>query len=188
MAPSISGKKVAFIATTGVEQSELAQPWQAVKDAGGEPTLISLETGSITSLKSDWDRGDDFEVDLEITAANPDDFQALVLPGGTLNADALRTNTDVRTFVRAFFDQHKPVSAICHAPWILIDAGVVEGRRMTSVKSVETDLKNAGADWVDEEVVVDAGLTTSRTPDDLDAFCAKTIEEIAEGKHADQTA
>ncbi|MGC5614963.1 type 1 glutamine amidotransferase domain-containing protein [Georgenia sp. Z1491] len=188
MAPNISGKKVAFIATTGVEQSELAQPWKAVTDAGGEPTLISLEPGTVTSLKFDWDRGEDFEVDLEITAANPDDYQALVLPGGTLNADALRTSTEVRTFVRAFFDQHKPVAAICHAPWILIDAGVVDGRRMTSVKSVEIDLKNAGADWVDEEVVVDAGLTTSRTPADLAAFCAKVVEEIAEGKHSGQTA
>ncbi|MGC5629269.1 type 1 glutamine amidotransferase domain-containing protein [Georgenia sp. Z1344] len=188
MAPSISGKKVAFIATNGVEQSELAEPWAAIEKAGGEPTLISLESGTITALRHDWDRGDDFTVDLEILAANPDDFQALVLPGGTLNADALRGNSDVRTFVRAFFDQHKPVSAICHAPWILIDAGVVEGRRLTSVPTVSTDLKNAGAQWVDEEVVVDAGLMTSRTPADLAAFCAKTVEEIAEGKHSDQTA
>ena len=120
--------------------------------------------------------------------AKAEDFDGLVMPGGTLNADAMRVNKDAQAFVRAFFEQHKPVAAICHAPWTLIEAGVVEGRRLTSYPSLKTDLKNAGAQWVDEEVVVDNGLTTSRSPDDLDAFNAKVVEELSEGKHEDQTA
>ena len=137
---------------------------------------------------SDWDPGESFEVNTTVKDAKAEDFDGLVMPGGTLNADAMRVNKDAQAFVRAFFEQHKPVAAICHAPWTLIEAGVVEGRRLTSYPSLKTDLKNAGAQWVDEEVVVDNGLTTSRTPDDLDAFNAKLVEELSEGKHEDQTA
>ena len=139
-------------------------------------------------MKSDWEHGESFEVNTTVKDAKAEDFDGLVMPGGTLNADALRINKDAQAFVRAFFEQHKPVAAICHAPWTLIEAGVVEGRRLTSYPSLKTDLKNAGAQWVDEEVVVDNGLTTSRSPDDLDAFNANLVEELSEGKHEDQTA
>lgn len=188
MAESITGKKVAFVSADGVEPSELSQPWEAVKAAGGQPVLISQKTGTITAKDKGEGSPETFDVDLAISDAKAQDYDALVLPGGTVASDKLRTNEDVISFVRDFFTAHKPVAAICHAPWLLIEAEVVKGRRMTSVKAVATDLKNAGAQWVDEEVVVDNGLTTSRTPDDLDAFCAKVVEEIAEGKHSGQTA
>ena len=156
--------------------------------AGATPVLVSPKSGTITAMQSDWDHGESFEVNTTVKDAKAEDFDGLVMPGGTLNADALRIDKDAQAFVRAFFEQHKPVAAICHAPWTLIEAGVVEGRRLTSYPSLKTDLKNAGAQWVDEEVVVDNGLTTSRTPDDLDAFNAKLVEELGEGKHEDQTA
>ena len=184
----LTGKKVAFLATKGVEQVELTSPWEAVLAAGGTPSLVSLEKDTVTAMQQDWEHGDSFSVDLHVSQARAEDFDGLVMPGGTLNADALRADEDVLSFVRGFFSQHKPVAAICHAPWTLIDAGVVEGRKMTSYSSLATDLKNAGAAWVDEEVVVDSGLTTSRTPDDLDAFNAKLVEELAEGRHEGQTA
>ena len=184
----LTGKKVAFLATKGVEQVELTSPLEAVLAAGGTPSLVSLEKDTVTAMQQDWEHGDSFSVDLHVSQARAEDFDGLVMPGGTLNADALRADEDVLSFVRGFFSQHKPVAAICHAPWTLIDAGVVEGRKMTSYSSLATDLKNAGAAWVDEEVVVDSGLTTSRTPDDLDAFNAKLVEELAEGRHEGQTA
>lgn len=187
-AARLAGKKVAFLATKGVEQVELTSPWEAVLAAGATPSLISLEKDSITAMNQDWEHGDDFTVDVHVSEAKAEDFDGLVMPGGTLNADALRADDDVLEFVRGFFTQHKPVAAICHAPWTLINAGVVEGRKLTSYSSLSQDLKNAGATWVDEEVVVDAGLTTSRNPGDLDAFNAKLIEELAEGEHEDQTA
>lgn len=184
---NLTGKNVAFIATNGVEQIELTSPWEAIKNAGGKPVLVSPESGSITAMQGDWEHGDSFTVDQEVSSASSDDFDALVMPGGTLNGDTLRTDEDVLRFVTGFFKQHKPVASICHAPWTLINAGVVDGRRMTSVDKLEVDLKNAGAQWVNEEVVVDAGLTTSRNPGDLEAFNDKMLEEIAEGKHAEQT-
>ncbi|QCU77623.1 type 1 glutamine amidotransferase [Citricoccus sp. SGAir0253] len=184
----LQGKTIAFLATRGVEQVELTSPWEAVEAAGGRPVLVSPESGTITAMQGDWEHGDTFTVDREAAAASSAEFDGLVMPGGTLNADALRVDEDVRAFVRGFFDEHKPVAAICHAPWTLINAGVVSGRRLTSYHSLSEDLRNAGATWVDEEVVVDQGLTTSRNPGDLDAFNAKLVEEFAEGRHAGQTA
>ena len=183
----ISGKKVAFLLTDGVEQVELTSPWNAVKDAGGVPTLVSLSTGTVQGFDG-VDKGETFTVDLAVADANASDFDALVLPGGVVNADFLRVDKDAQAFAKAFFAAHKPVAAICHAAWLLIEAGVVSGRDMTSYPSLATDLKNAGANWSDEEVVVDQGLVTSRNPGDLPAFNDKVVEEIAEGEHAGQHA
>lgn len=187
MTDHLTGQTIAFVATSGVEQVELTSPWEAVKAAGATPVLVSDKSDTITAMQGDWDHGDAFAVDRHISDARVEDFDSVVLPGGTLNGDALRTNEEVLDFVRGFFAAEKPVAAICHGPWLLINAGVVEGRTVTSVDKVAIDLKNAGANWVDQEVVVDNGLTTSRTPDDLDAFNAKLIEEAAEGKHRQQT-
>ena len=183
MTENIDGKKVAFLLTDGFEDSELTSPWGAVTSAGGQATLVSPADGTVTGKN-----GHEQSVDLDVASAQADRFDALVLPGGVVNADHLRMDDRAVAFVRAFFTQHKPVSVICHGAWILADAGVLEGRTLTSYPSLKTDLRNAGATWVDEEVVVDQGLTSSRTPDDLPAFNAKTVEEIAEGQHADQTA
>lgn len=180
MTADITGKKVAFLLTHGVEQPELTEPWAAVKGAGGIPTLVSLEAGSVTAMKGDWDHGDSFDVDVVVTDARADDYAALVLPGGTINADTLRGNSDAQAFVKAFFAADKPVAAICHAPWILIDAGLASGRTLTSYSSVSTDLKNAGATWKDAEVVVDGTLVTSRTPDDLPAFNEALLTQVSQ--------
>ncbi len=179
----LSGKRIAFLATDGYEDSELTSPWQAVKDAGAEPVMIAPGEGSIEGKN-----GHTQPVDLVASQADAADFEALVLPGGVVNADHLRMDADAVAFAKAFFEQHKPVGAICHAAWTLIEAGVVEGRTLTSYPSLATDLRNAGATWVDEEVVVDEGLVSSRTPDDLPAFNAKVVEEVAEGRHAGQRA
>ncbi|MET3369706.1 MULTISPECIES: type 1 glutamine amidotransferase domain-containing protein [Paenarthrobacter] len=184
---NITGKKVAFLLTDGVEQVELTSPWQAVKDAGGEPTLVAPSKGKLQGFNG-VEKGDTFDVDLAVADANASDFDALVLPGGVVNADHLRVDKDAQNFTRAFFEQHKPVASICHGPWILIEAGVIKGRNVTSYHTLQTDLKNAGANWTDEEVVVDQGLVTSRNPDDLPAFNSKVVEEISEGQHAGQTA
>jgi len=184
MAP-LDGKRVAFVATDGVEQIELTRPWDAIKDAGGTPELVSIESGKIQGFNH-LDKADTFDVDRTAAEADVGDYDGLVLPGGVANPDTLRTDEDVVRFVRAFFEAGKPVAAICHAPWTLIEADVVKGRTITSWPSLRTDLRNAGANWVDEEVHVDEGLTTSRKPDDLGAFCAKAVEEIAEGVHAGQ--
>jgi protease I len=185
MAGELEGKTIAFLATEGVEQVELTEPWKAVEDAGGTAELISLEPGVVQAFNH-LDRGDTFSVDHIAAQADPGRYGGLVLPGGVANPDFLRADEDAVGFVRAFFDQGKPVAAICHGPWTLIEAGVVKGRTLTSWPSLRTDLRNAGATWVDEEVHVDQGLVTSRRPDDLPAFCAKLVEEIAEGKHEGQ--
>ncbi len=159
---------------------ELDEPWQALVEAGAEPTLVSLAAGSITAYDH-IEAGDSRTVDVTLADADPDTFDALVLPGGVINGDFVRADADAVAFVSAFFDADKPVAAICHAPWVLIEADVVRGRRMTSWPSLQTDLRNAGADWVDEEVVVDGNLTTSRNPDDLPAFTKTMLEEFAAG-------
>ena len=187
MSNRLEGKNIAFLATDGVEQIELTRPWEAVRDAGAEVTLVSLETGSIRGYNH-LDAADSFTVDRTVDEADASDFDGLVLPGGVANPDALRTDERAVAFVRDFFEQSKPVAAICHAPWMLVEADVVRGRKLTSWPSLETDIRNAGGHWVDEEVVVDEGLVTSRKPDDLDAFCDKTVEELCEGRHAGQTA
>ena len=183
MTENISGKKVAFLLTDGFEDSELTSPWQAVVDAGAEAVLVSPEIGTISGKN-----GHEQQVDVRSADASSTKFDALMLPGGVVNADHLRMDADSVAFARTFFEEHKPVGVICHGAWILIEAGVVKGRELTSYPSLKTDLINAGANWVDEEVVVDSGFVSSRTPDDLPAFNAKFVEEIAEGEHAGQTA
>jgi protease I len=178
----LDGKKVAFLAADGVEQVELTEPWDALKSEGAQPELISLEDGQIQAFNH-LDHGDKLDVDKKVADADANDYDALVLPGGVANPDFLRMDENAVAFVRAFFQAGKPVGAICHAPWTLIDAGVAKGMTLTSWPSLRTDLRNAGANWVDEEVHVDKGLTTSRKPDDLPAFNAKIIEEFAEGRH-----
>jgi protease I len=185
MAGELDGKRVAFLATEGVEQIELTEPWKAVEEAGATPELISLEPGTVQAFNH-LDKGDTFPVDHTAAEADARRYDALVLPGGVANPDFLRSDRDAVGFVRAFFDQAKPVAAICHGPWTLIEAGVAKGRTVTSWPSLQTDLRNAGATWVDEEVHVDEGLVTSRKPDDLPAFCAKLVEEFAEGEHEGQ--
>jgi len=169
---------VAVLATDGVEQVELDRPWQALEEAGAEPELVSLEAGTITAFDH-VDKAGKKQVDATLSEADPDDYAALVLPGGVVNGDAIRADADAVAFVKAFFDSGKPVAAICHAPWVLVEADVVRGRRMTSWPSLQTDLRNAGAHWVDEELVIDGNLITSRKPDDLDAFTTAMVEEFA---------
>jgi protease I len=185
MGEQLKDKKVAFLATDGVEQVELTEPWKAVEQEGGQPELVSLEEGEIQGFEH-LDKADTFEVHHAVSDVSADDYDGLVLPGGVANPDALRTDEDAVSFVRAFFEAGKPVAAICHAPWTMVEADVVRGRKLTSWPSLQTDIRNAGGEWVDEEVVVDAGLVTSRKPDDLPAFCDKAVEEICEGRHEEQ--
>ncbi|HUG46959.1 MAG TPA: type 1 glutamine amidotransferase domain-containing protein [Candidatus Limnocylindria bacterium] len=187
MRDQLNGKKIAFIAADGVEQIELERPWKAAREAGAQVELVSLKSGQIQGVHG-MDKGDTFKVDRTVADVTADEYDGLVIPGGVKNPDLLRMNADAVAFTRRFFEQHKPVAAICHAPWLLVEADVVRGRTLTSYPSLKTDIRNAGGQWVDEEVHVDAGLVTSRRPDDLDAFCRKMVEEIAEGRHERQTA
>jgi protease I len=181
----LKNKRVAIVATDGVEQAELLEPRKALEDAGAKTEVISIKAGKIKGWNmTDW--GQEIAVDKTIDSVHAADYDALLLPGGAMNPDKLRRNPDVLKFVVAFFDAGKPVGAICHGPWVLIDAGVARGRKLTSYESIQSDLKNAGAFWVDEQVVVDQGLVTSRKPDDIPAFNKKLIEEIGEGVHQGQ--
>jgi protease I len=186
-ATSIKGKRVAFLATDGVEEVEYTEPRKAVESAGGTAELVSIKGGEIQAVNH-MDKAGTYAVDKQVSDADPAEYDALVLPGGVANPDFLRADPDAVRFVRDFFTAGKPVAAICHGPWTLIEAGVVDGRTLTSWPSLRTDLANAGATWVDEQVYVDNGLVTSRKPDDLPAFCDKMLEEIAEGAHEKQTA
>jgi len=182
VANELSGKKVAILVEKGFEQIELTEPRQALEQAGAQTQIISPQQGNVKGWnRTEW--GDDFPVDVPLESANPNDYDALLLPGGVMNPDKLRMNEKAVQFVGAFFQAGKPVAAICHGPWTLIDAGVVEGRTLTSYPSMKADLTNAGANWVDREVVVDNGLVTSRRPADIPAFNKKMVEEFAEGKH-----
>jgi protease I len=183
MAGELDGKRIAiFTAPEGVEQVELTTPVQRLTQAGAELELVSFGSEKVQMMHH-LDKGDTKPVDVQLDEVDPDRYDGLVLPGGVANPDMARTNPDAVAFVRSFFEHGKPVAAICHAPWMLVEANVVRGRRLTSYPSLQTDIRNAGGEWVDEQVVTDNGLVTSRKPDDLDAFCDKAIEEFGEGEH-----
>ncbi len=181
----LSGKKIAFLVAPGFEQVELTEPWKVVENAGGKPELVSIKSGKIYAMNH-HDKGDTFKVDKTVDQVSVDAYVGLVLPGGVINPDMLRTDRKAVAFVRDFFEASKPVAAICHGPWTLVEADVVRGRTLTSWPSLQTDIRNAGGTWVDEQVHVDNGLVTSRKPDDLPAFCKKMIEEFSEGIHKAQ--
>ncbi|MGN6558251.1 MAG: type 1 glutamine amidotransferase domain-containing protein [Solirubrobacterales bacterium] len=188
MSDRLQGKKIAFLMSNeGAEQVELTEPLKAVREAGAEAELLAPEAGEIQAFNH-LDKGDTFDVDRPVGEADASEYDGLVLPGGVANPDQLRTKEEALEFVRDFFEAGKPVGVICHGPWTLIDAGVAKGRTLTSWLSLQTDLRNAGAEWVDEEVHVDQGLVSSRKPDDLEAFCSKIVEEFAEGVHEGQHA
>jgi protease I len=187
MSDSLKGKRVAILATEGFEYSELTEPKKALEDAGAKTQVISPKEGKIQGWnKSDW--GDSVSVDVALNSADPNDYDALLLPGGVMNPDKLRMEPAAVQFVKSFFEARKPVAAICHGPWMLVEADVVHGRRLTSWPSLKTDIRNAGGQWTDEEVITDQGLVTSRKPADIPAFNRKIIEEFAEGKHKAQHA
>lgn len=175
----VTGKKFAVLTTNGVEQVELTSPISAIREHGGIAAIVSPQPEQIQAMQGDWDHGDRFDVDVPLSSAQPSDYDALVLPGGTLNADTIRVNEDAQMFVKAFFDADKPVAAICHGPWILTEVGAAKGRRLTSYKSLKTDLTNAGAEWVDESAVVSKNLVTSRNPHDLDVFNRTFLDLVA---------
>lgn len=181
---SLQGKSIAIlIAPRGTEEPEFVQPKQAVEQAGAKVTVISLESGVAKTNNQDLDPGGEYPIDSTFADVSADAFDGLIVPGGCVGADKLRAADEAVAFVKAFFDQNKPVAVICHGPWLLVEADVVDGRRLTSFSSIRTDIENAGGEWVDQEVVVDQGLVTSRKPDDLPAFCVKLVEEFAEGRH-----
>lgn len=187
MATKLEGKKVAILVANGFEQVEMTKPREALDEAGAETKIVSIKSGKIQGMNHD-EKGDKFDVDLTLDEADAEDFDALLIPGGLMNPDEMRQQKKALEFARDFFESGKPVAAICHGPQVLITAGLVRGRKMTSWPALEADMKNAGANWVDEEVVVDQGLVTSRKPNDIPAFNRKMIEEFAEGKHAGQRA
>jgi protease I len=182
MARQLDRKKVAILVTDGFEQVEMTKPREALDEAGAETKIVSLKSGKIQGMHH-ADKGDKFDVDLTLDEARPEEFDALMIPGGLINPDSLRSNVDALEFTRHFFREGKPVAAICHGPWVLIDAGVVRGRTLTSWPAIKTDVRNAGGKWINEDVVVDNGLVTSRKPDDIPAFNKKMIEEFCEGRH-----
>lgn len=181
----LDGKRVAILASHGFEESELLEPLRALREAGAEVEVVSPAGGTIQGMRH-FDKGRTVEVDRTLAQADAGDYDALVIPGGLFNPDALRHDDSAIRFTRGFFEAGKPVGAICHGPWVLVDADLAGDRELTSVPNIRRDLENAGAHWVDREVVVDQGLVTSRTPDDLPAFCAKLVEEIGEGRHTGQ--
>ena len=186
MAEKLQNKRIAFlVAPEGTEQVELTEPWEAVAGEGATPELVSTESGEIQAFNH-LDKGDTFKVDRTVEDVTAADYDGLVLPGGVANPDFLRMDENAVAFVRGFFEQGKPVGVICHGPWTLVEADVLQNRKITSWPSLRTDIRNAGGKWVDEEVVVDEGLVSSRNPDDLPAFCAKIVEEFAEGVHEEQ--
>jgi protease I len=187
MAGKLSGKRVAVLAADGFEEVELTKPREALDDAGAKTTVVSLKSGKIQGMNH-ADKGETVAVDLTLKEAKPQDFDALMIPGGLMNPDTLRSTDEALDFVRHFFREGKPVAAICHASWVLIDAGVIRGRTVTSWPAIKTDVRNAGGNWVDEEVVIDNGLVTSRKPDDIPAFNEKMIEEFCEGRHEPKAA
>lgn len=187
MAADLNGRKVAILVTDGFEQVEMTEPRRALDAAGAETTLIAPSGDTVKGWDhTDW--GEEFQVDLALQDARAEEYDALLLPGGVMNPDKLRMDENAVRFARSFFEAQKPVAAICHGPWLLVEADVVRGRKLTSYPSLQTDLRNAGAEWVDQEVVVDSGLVTSRNPDDLPAFSKKLVEEVGEGVHAGQHA
>jgi len=187
MANELQGRRVAILlAPVGTEQAEFTEPKKAVEEAGAEVDVVGLQTGEAQTMNSDVNPGETFVVEKTFSEVSPGDYDALIVPGGTVGADTLRSDEEAVAFVRGFFEQEKPVGVICHGPWTLVEADVVRGRTLTSYPTLQTDIRNAGGEWVDEEVVTDQGLVTSRNPDDLPAFCSKLVEEIAEGKHAEQ--
>jgi protease I len=183
MANKLSGKKVAILAADGFEEVELTKPKKALEEAGAKTAVVSIKPGEIQGMNH-ADKGEKVTVDQTLGNAKPEDFDALMIPGGLMNPDTLRSTEEALEFVRHFFREGKPVAAICHGPWVLIDAGVARGRTLTSWPAIKTDVRNAGGNWVDEEVVVDNGLVSSRKPDDIPAFNEKMIEEFCEGRHA----
>jgi protease I len=187
MANELQGRKVAILlAPVGSEQVEFTEPKKAVEDAGAEVEVVGIQTGEAQTMNGDVNPGETFIVEKSFSEVSPEDYDALIVPGGTVGADNLRGSDEAVSFVCGFFEQEKQVGVICHGPWTMVEADVVKGRTLTSYPTLQTDIRNAGGEWVDQEVVTDQGLVTSRNPDDLPAFCDKLVEEISEGKHAEQ--